>query len=546
MKKIITALTLFCIISVVISCAKRQNSTLDFPKLSMAMDSNPDSVYNVLTDFSGKLSPDDYPLYCFLLVQSIDKTYRHIDTDTLINVAIEYYKHTPDSSLLSKIYYCAGRVYEEMENYPKSIYYYLKSIDNISIDVDFYDTFLIYYYLGNIYSKQELFDEALWAQKKAYQFAELYEDSFAINQALYSLSFAYQDIGKRDSALLCLKYIVANNDSSLMATVYNNIANIYYNDSCYDEALKYIHRSIDWQNTPEEFCYNDVLLGQLYLGKLNADSAILCFEKSKKSDNLYTSVTSYLGLGEAYELKGKYDMSIKYYKKAMLYKDSLEQNEKRIEVLRLDKIYKTEKIKEENYILRLSQLKRKQIAYGFIALLFLSIGVFVWVYYKMKLEREAKIKKQMIILNQEKTRCYQLELERLQRENDVLELKEREVRLRDAFFLRLNSLCFPFLSVAEENSHRIKISEQNWKDIIDNVNSTFDNFTVRLKDRYPLLSEDDIRFCCLLKMRLSLEVLIQIYCIQKQSIYKKKERIKKEKLGIDDNRILDEVICSFR
>ena len=142
-------------------------------------------------------------------------------------------------------------------------------------------------------------------------------------------------------------------------------------------------------------------------------------------------------------------MSIKYYKKAMLYKDSLEQNEKRIEVLRLDKIYKTEKIKEENYILRLSQLKRKQIAYGFIALLFLSIGVFVWVYYKMKLEREAKIKKQMIILNQEKTRCYQLELERLQRENDVLELKEREVRLRDAFFLRLNSLCFPFLSVAE-------------------------------------------------------------------------------------------------
>lgn len=34
-----------------ISCAKRQNSTLDFPKLSMAMDSNPDSVYNVLTDF---------------------------------------------------------------------------------------------------------------------------------------------------------------------------------------------------------------------------------------------------------------------------------------------------------------------------------------------------------------------------------------------------------------------------------------------------------------------------------------------------------------
>ena len=67
------------------------------------MDSNPDSVYNVLTDFSGKLSPDDYPLYCFLLVQSIDKTYRHIDTDTMILSEISDKNIYPNPSIILKI-----------------------------------------------------------------------------------------------------------------------------------------------------------------------------------------------------------------------------------------------------------------------------------------------------------------------------------------------------------------------------------------------------------------------------------------------------------
>lgn len=509
------------------------------------MDSNPDSVYNTLICFSDKLSNRDYPLYCFMLVQSMDKTHRTIDTDTLINIAIDYYKDNPDSAFLSQVYYYAGRVYEEMQNYPKSINYYLKSIDYIAATTDWYDAFLSCYYLGNIYSRQELFEEALSIQKKAYHFAKLNGDSAVVGQALYSLSFAYQDLGKNDSALYCLNHIDADSDSCLMASVYNNIANIYYNDSSYDVALKYIHHSIALQNDSEELCYNDVLLGRIYLGKFESDSAIIHFKRSMLTDNLYTNITSCLGLGEAYELKKEYNKAATYYKEAMAYKDSLEKRERRTEVIRLNKIYQYEQIKEENYALKLSESRRKQMIYSLVSLLFLSIVLFVWIYYRMKLRREAKLKRRMIALNEEKSKCQQLEFEHLKSEKSLLEIREQEAQLRDAFFLRLNSLCFPFLNNSVSDSHRIKISKQNWEDITSNVNSVFNKFTVRLRDMYPLLSEEDVHFCCLLKMRLPLDVLMQIYCIQKQSIYKKKERIKKEKMGIDDNRILDDIICSL-
>ena len=48
------------------------------------------------------------------------------------------------------------------------------------------------------------------------------------------------------------------------------------------------------------------------------------------------------------------------------------------------------------------------------------------------------------------------------------------------------------------------------------------------------LDEDDIRFCCLVKINVNLQDLSDIYCLSKAAITKKKYRIKKDKLGICD------------
>jgi len=66
---------------------------------------------------------------------------------------------------------------------------------------------------------------------------------------------------------------------------------------------------------------------------------------------------------------------------------------------------------------------------------------------------------------------------------------------------------------------------------------------MRLKNAYPELTVEEIRFACLLKMEFSLSLLSEIYHIAKGSISRKKMRLK-EKMKIE-NMTLDDFIKQF-
>ena len=56
-----------------------------------------------------------------------------------------------------------------------------------------------------------------------------------------------------------------------------------------------------------------------------------------------------------------------------------------------------------------------------------------------------------------------------------------------------------------------------------------------------MLSEKDINFCCLVKINMSIQNLTDIYCISKNSVSRKKLRLK-EKLGVGEEATLDEFL----
>lgn len=92
----------------------------------------------------------------------------------------------------------------------------------------------------------------------------------------------------------------------------------------------------------------------------------------------------------------------------------------------------------------------------------------------------------------------------------------------------------------------IRLSDEDFANLEKDINATFDNFTVRLAKKYPLLDKNEIQFCCLLKIQLDLNTLANIYCRSKAAISKRKLRIKQDKLDITDKNIsLDDVIQKF-
>lgn len=150
------------------SCIKKVDYKKELYNAQVLMEHNPDSSFSILKNMKlpRNISHRDNAMYCLLLTTAMDKTYRVLDSDSIINIALNYFKQTNDSSLLAQSYFYKGRVAEEMLKEELAIECFLKGINYCHIPTDTRLLFLLYYYLGNLYSGQELFEEELEAQKK--------------------------------------------------------------------------------------------------------------------------------------------------------------------------------------------------------------------------------------------------------------------------------------------------------------------------------------------------------------------------------------------
>lgn len=72
------------------------------------------------------------------------------------------------------------------------------------------------------------------------------------------------------------------------------------------------------------------------------------------------------------------------------------------------------------------------------------------------------------------------------------------------------------------------IEESQWPEIIHAINQLFDGFSYRLHTDYPSLTEEDIRYACLIKLRLSTSVIALLMGISPSSVTKRKQRIKEK------------------
>lgn len=72
------------------------------------------------------------------------------------------------------------------------------------------------------------------------------------------------------------------------------------------------------------------------------------------------------------------------------------------------------------------------------------------------------------------------------------------------------------------------IEDNQWPEIIHAVNQLFDGFSYRLQADYPSLTEEDLRYACLIKLRLSTSVIALLMGISPSSVTKRKQRIKEK------------------
>lgn len=107
-------------------------------------------------------------------------------------------------------------------------------------------------------------------------------------------------------------------------------------------------------------------------------------------------------------------------------------------------------------------------------------------------------------------------------------VREENIRLQRLYYEHLFAIILPILNAHRSTNGHINLEESSWELIERNTDMVLPGFTSRLRQQHPTLTTEDVRFCCLLMMRVPNALLADIYSIAPSSVAVRKQRMKKK------------------
>ena len=126
----------------------------------------------------------------------------------------------------------------------------------------------------------------------------------------------------------------------------------------------------------------------------------------------------------------------------------------------------------------------------------------------------------------------QAELDALRLAEDA-QSSEAETRalnedLQKRYYEHLYAILLPIINAKRTSNGHIDLNEKSWRLIEENTDLLLPRFTLQLRKNHPSLSDEDVRFCCLVAMRVPNPVIANIYGIASSSVAVRKQRMKRK------------------
>ena len=494
-----------------------------------------------------KLQERDYALYALLMSEAVHrKGQLNAATDTLLLPAINYFSKSGDSLYAERALYCKGHLDRSLYRYNDAMNSFLKALLFLQGSGNDEQLYRVNTWLGVVSMEQEEFKGKVRYSKEALTAALRMGNTFYKNMALCDISTGYYCQGKLDSALYYAQkaYDAAWADSlpGQLIHIYTNLGCIYRDKKEYVKALDYINKSINLRPESDTLAildlYNDKV--NLFGSLAQYDSAHYYYHKAVTSPLPSTQADAHYRMAEVYNLMGRpadaYPLLLQFTHLA----DSIREQQHTEVTLALQELYLHEQLTAENFLWRSKAATRQSNLYLMVIIsLVLLWGVSIIYFIYRRNHRRLIEQRQQLASQQE-----ELHLQReLSSENlrQVIELKQKEAGLKERFFRRLSQRVIQEI----ESGGNIILSDDDWVDIVQNADVIFDGFSRRLQQKYPSLNNEDLRYCCMVKMQLSQSEMSQIMHLEKDSVKKRLKRIRTEKMGADGGITLEELLRQF-
>ena len=490
----------------------------------------PDSALHILESISTSrhLTGKEQADYALLLSLAQYRCYIPVSSDSLINLAIEYYKDKNDADKKGAAFYVKGCILEEYtKDIPNALLAYKEAEMCIPDMNEKRYVARIYSSLGYINKKSFHFDPAKEYYQKAVQANIDGKDTVAYASNLLNLSTLYYTLHQADSANRCINTLIdiadSLNDLDLQVKIYNNIANRKIFEKNYAEAEKYLIHAIRLSSPhfPDKLSLG---LANLYAYTGQKEKADSLFTHLLSCPDLLVRSNSYLDLLNYFLASHPQEHS--YLNHYIALTDSIYKENRAEEVGKIQQKYDNEVLARTN-----DQLYFKWILTSVVGSLICIIAVtFLQKKWRkanalQKQIEELEEKKKVLTSSSQENERYVIQISEL--ESQINDLKNEKRRLK--YFIKktkkskenkeddYSSIFKTYLSITKDKTYDKELERDNLRQWL---NLTNQNFTDKLIKHYPVLSKSNqlMDVCCLTALNLSIEDIATILGIGERTV----------------------------
>ena len=388
-----------------IACSDPKPVTDTLHHAEALMDEHPDSAWAMLST----LSPDEMgknhtrALYALLYTQAQDKTSRDETNDSLISIAVDYYRDTDDARRKFLSYYYNGRVYFNSKDYLSATSCYMEA-EQLADEVDDdYLVGLLYAELGRIYRLYYDYPKSLEAYQKA---AECYERVGKIHHRNYmwlNQSSACRNMNHNDESERLLRMTLESareeQDKLLIKSCLGNLVMLYIKQERMPEAKDMYEKELK-PLAGESYGSSSLMvaLAKMYASEQDWTQAQRCVERGwERAVSRKDSVNVYLYSSAVRNASGEVQSAYRELLKGVELQNSVTRQALQQPVLTAQRDYLSEKLEFEAYRLRME--KQLRVLYVLFFGLLLTMVVLL-LHHKLKKEKE-KARRTIDALNRE-------------------------------------------------------------------------------------------------------------------------------------------------
>ena len=410
----------FLLLLAITGCQEHSPIADRLQQAETVMNEHPDSALNILKDISGSdlRTKEHRARHALLYSQALDKNYIDLTNDSLINIAVDYYKDKDDVKSKFHAYYYLGRIYTNANKLTQATLAYMEAEQLVDELGDDYLAGLLYKQLGYIYCSYYDFPKSMQAYQKAIEkFTNANKPVHKV-QTMIRLCGIYRNLNEEEAGYRILKTALDEarklNNQKLIKSCISNLIVVCIDRKQWEEATHW-HQEYKSNHSHVKMTIQfEGYIALLHAKNKNFREAFHLMEKSwNNALNLQDSINLYYTQSQLHSMNEAWKEAHQSMEKCITIQNRVIRKSLQQPVLTAQRDFLNQELGDKEYKLKMEKYIR---ILGFTILLFiLAISIAIL---KRKFQKNLKVKlEEHDSVHKEKMK--ELQKEALQREDSL-------------------------------------------------------------------------------------------------------------------------------